>query len=151
MTRRLSWTTNFRKEVFPGINFTAGQHVRMIAFPSCFVSFSWHLLGRLGLTHKEASLGAIEGAVWNKDGICSQHSLHIQTNEGVRCRPLTFDSEHCSLNVSSSSHGVTKKINESSYDDVRICPQFVQFNTLSTASVSSCLLEMNHWPDGGTG
>lgn len=55
MTRRLSLTTNFRKEVFPGINFSAGQHVRMIAFTSCFVSLSCHLLGRLVLTHKEAS------------------------------------------------------------------------------------------------
>lgn len=55
MTRRWSLTTTFRKEVFPGINFSAGQHVRMIAFTSCFVSLSCHLLGRLGLTHKEAS------------------------------------------------------------------------------------------------
>lgn len=101
--------------------------------------------------------GAIRGAVWDKDGIYSQHSLHIQTNGGVRCRPLTFDSERCSFNVGSSSHGVTKKINK--WKQLRwcenlstICPIFVnQENTLNTASVPSCLLEMNHRPDGGTG
>lgn len=112
ITRRLSLTTNFRK-VFPGINSSAGQHVRMIAFASCFVALSCHLLGRLGLTQKRPPPGAIRGAVWNKDGIYSQHSLHIQTNGGVRRRPFTFDSECCSFNVGSSSHGVTKKINKS--------------------------------------
>lgn len=55
MTRRLSLTINFRKEVFPVINSSTGQHVRMIAFASCFVYLSCHLLGRLGLTHKEVS------------------------------------------------------------------------------------------------
>lgn len=49
IARRLHLTTVFR-EVFPGIASSAGQHVRVVAFTTCFVTLSCHLLGRLGLT-----------------------------------------------------------------------------------------------------